>query len=81
MSRPESQFELFTLLLLRLSADLFVSAGFTGLRAAGTLREENMKYDNILTILKNPTLSMLQLFWVAAELAGGGMGNGTYEWF
>ena len=81
MSKPESQFELFTLLLLRLSADLFVSAGFTGLRAAGTLREENMKYDNILTILKNPTLSMLQLFWVAAELAGGGMGNGTYEWF
>ena len=81
MSKPESQFELFTLLLLRLSADLFVSAGFTGLRAAGTLREENMKYDNILTILKNPTLPMLQLFWVAAELAGGCMGIGTYEWF
>ena len=82
MSRPESQFELFTLsLLLRLFADLFASAGFTGLRAAGTLRKENMKYDNILTILKNPTLSMLQLFWVAAELAGGCMGNGTYEWF
>ena len=81
MSRPESQFELFTLLLLRLVAALFASDGFTGLGAAGTLREENMKYDNILTILKNPTLPMLQLFWVAAELAGGGMGNGTYEWF
>ena len=43
MSRPESQFELFTLsLLLRLFADLFASAGFIGLRAAGTLRKENM---------------------------------------
>ena len=81
MSRPESQFELFTLLLLRLVAALFASDGFTGLGAAGTLREENMKYDNILTILKNPTLPMSQLFWAAAELAGGCLGIGTYEWF
>ena len=81
MSRPESQFEQFTLLLLRLIADLFASAGFIRLGAAGTLREEIMKYDNILTILKNPTLPMSQLFWAAAELAGGCLGIGTYEWF
>ena len=78
----ESQSELFTLQQLRLLvADLFVSAGFTGLRVAGTLKEENKKKDNNLAVLKNQTLPMLQLFWVAAELAGGGMGNGTYEWF
>ena len=46
----------------------------------GTFREENKKYDNYLTILKNPTLPMTQLFRVAAELAGGCMGIGTYEW-
>ena len=76
ISRPESQFELFTLLLLRLLADLF---GFTG--AAGTLREESKKYDNYFTILKNPTFPGSQLFWVAAGLAGQCMGNGTCEWF
>ena len=45
------------------------------------LKYLRMKYDNILTILKNSTLPMSQLFWAAAELAGGCMGVGTYEWF
>ena len=45
------------------------------------LKYLSMKYDNILTILKNSTLPMSQLFWAAAELAGGCMGVGTYEWF
>ena len=45
------------------------------------LKYLSMKYDNILTILKNSTLPMSQLFLAAAELAGGCMGVGTYEWF
>ena len=45
------------------------------------LKYLSMKYDNILTILKNSNLPMSQLFWAAAELAGGCMGVGTYEWF